>query len=146
LPDLKASVTAKIKAVVEDLKFVNVSLDGWTDATLRSFNGYILQGIDSNWVLHTIPIAFEFVKGKFKKIKMIDFNQTKFKKKLFLGRHTGLNIKAQYDRVCEAFGIENKVYKIVADQGANVKCATKTTKEADDIISNFILIVIFFHN
>ena len=31
---------------------------------MRRFNGYIAQGIDDNWLMHVIPIAFEPVKGK----------------------------------------------------------------------------------
>jgi hypothetical protein len=30
---------------------------------MRSFNGYVAQGIDDEWNLQTIPIAFEYVKG-----------------------------------------------------------------------------------
>jgi hypothetical protein len=54
-----------MNSVLSSIQFLNISLDGWTDGTLRSFNGYIAQGIDNDWVLHSIPIAFEPVTGEF---------------------------------------------------------------------------------
>ena len=56
-------VNQKVKDILNDLEFVNTSVDGWSDATNRCFNGYIAQGIDSNWNLISLPIAFEFVEG-----------------------------------------------------------------------------------
>ncbi len=108
-----AGVDLKIKALINSMKWVNVSVDGWSDATIRCFNGYIVQGIDSNWKLHTLAIAFQHV----------------------IGKHTGQAIKAQFDVVSKEFGINNKVFKIVADQAANVKKAFAQTEEAVDVIT-----------
>ena len=107
------SVNAKIKSLLNSMKWVNVSVDGWSDATIRCFNGYIIQGIDSNWKLHTLAVAFQYVTGK----------------------HTGKAIKNQFDVVAEQFGKKDKVFKIVADQAANVKKAFSETTEAIDIIT-----------
>ena len=41
----------------------NISVDGWTDATARAFNGYIVQGIDDEWNLLTLPVDFRPVTG-----------------------------------------------------------------------------------
>jgi hypothetical protein len=38
---------------------------------------------------------------------------------------------------CERFNLENKVFKIVADQDANMKCAVKNVSDADDLISMY---------
>jgi hypothetical protein len=38
-------------------------MDAWTDAAVRPFNGFVAQGIDTEWNLHTIPIAFEYING-----------------------------------------------------------------------------------
>ena len=92
---LKTQVLDKVKAQVNSLEWVNVSVDGWPDATMRGYNGYIAQGIDQNWELHSIPIAFEFV----------------------VGSHTGEAIKSQYDLISREFNLEHKTFKIVADQG-----------------------------
>jgi hypothetical protein len=44
LPGLKEEVDASIKARLAKIDHPNVSIDGWCDPTLRSFNGYIAQG------------------------------------------------------------------------------------------------------
>jgi hypothetical protein len=53
----------KIKAVLCSIKWLNSCADGWSDATMRCFNGYVCQGIDNNWKMNTIHFAFEYVKG-----------------------------------------------------------------------------------
>jgi hypothetical protein len=53
--DIEYKITLQLKAI----DYVNVSVDGWSDVTNRSFNGYVVQGITSNWDLLTIPFAFE---------------------------------------------------------------------------------------
>ncbi len=63
---------------------------------MRSFNGYINQGIDDEWNLLTIPIAFQYVTGS----------------------HTGKVIKSQFDAIQKEFGLKNRTYKVVADQAA----------------------------
>ena len=70
-----------IEKQLADIEYVNVSVDCWSDRTNRSFNGYVCQGINSNWELLTIPIAFEHVVGK----------------------HTGIFIKEQFDLVTTKF-------------------------------------------
>jgi len=72
-------------------------VDGWSDRTNRYFNGYVGQGINSNWELLTIPIAFEHVVGK----------------------HTGIFIKEPFVLVTTKFNIKNKIFKIDADQGTS---------------------------
>jgi hypothetical protein len=89
---------AKVEKLIEkqlaDIEYVNASVDGWSDRTNRSFNGYVGQGINSNWELLTIPIAFEHIVGK----------------------HTGIFIKEPFVLVTTKFNIKNKIFKIVADQ------------------------------
>ena len=34
----------KVKAEHHQIDSINISLDGWSDAIMRSFNGYIAQG------------------------------------------------------------------------------------------------------
>lgn len=45
LPTLKTSIENKIRLELAQFDSLNVSLDGWSDAILRSFNGYVVQGI-----------------------------------------------------------------------------------------------------
>ena len=55
-----------------------------------------------------IPIRFEYVEG----------------------RHTGVLIKKQFDSMLDMYDISDKVFKIVADQAANMKKAFKETTSA----------------
>ena len=50
---------------------------------------------------------------------------------MFIGRHTGDAIKKHYDETISFFDISSKVFKIIADQGANVKKAFKETRECN---------------
>ena len=89
---------------------MNISTDGWSDNTMRCFNGYIAQGIDDEWNMQSIPFAFRPVHGS----------------------HTGVNIRKQYNDVTTEFEIKEKVFKIVADSAANNKCAFRDIFEASD--------------
>jgi hypothetical protein len=82
-----------LKNIIKSTDTVNISVDGWSDATNRCFYGYMIQFIDSEWNLQCILFAFEYVKGF----------------------HTGAAINNQYENICQK--LANKVFKIVADQG-----------------------------
>lgn len=51
-----------------------------------------------------------------------------------LGSHTGDNIKKQYDEVVEELKIGGKIFKIIADQAANIKKAFKETIESNETL------------
>ena len=65
LTNLKNFVDAKNIEILSIVPWVNVSCDGWSDETMRCWNGYYAQGIDNNWEMQNIPIAFKEVKGNF---------------------------------------------------------------------------------
>jgi len=85
----------RLKDIIKSTDTVNISVDGWSDDTNRCFNRYMIQFIDSERNLQCVPFAFEYVKGS----------------------HTGAAIKKKYENICQKFGLANKVFKIVADQG-----------------------------
>jgi hypothetical protein len=64
IPHMVDQIFFKMKKIIQTVEYPNISADGWSDAILRSFNGYNLQGIDKNWNLHKIPISFNRIKGK----------------------------------------------------------------------------------
>jgi hypothetical protein len=43
--NMLSRVHAKMAADLAKIEYVNVSCDGWSDKTLRCFNGYIAQGL-----------------------------------------------------------------------------------------------------
>ncbi len=63
LRDIYNAVVEKITEILKRVPFPNVSVDGWSDAVLRCFNGYTVQGIDDDWNLINIPIGFQYVEG-----------------------------------------------------------------------------------
>ena len=63
LPEMKLMVQNKIKAIINTIQSVSTSMDAWTDAAARPFNGFIVQGIDNQWQLHTLPVEFEYIEG-----------------------------------------------------------------------------------
>jgi hypothetical protein len=91
------------------VSYPNVSLDLWSDATMRSFIGLIVTGVDESWDLIEVTGAFKLIEQ----------------------RHFAEVIKSIYDEIVHHLRIENKVYKVVADQGANVKCAFKSVLTAN---------------
>lgn len=65
VPQLKDLVYSKVKSQLKMINHPNVSVDGWTDDTMRSFNGFIAQGINDNWDLKVVPIDFKAVTGNY---------------------------------------------------------------------------------
>ena len=128
LPKLKECIENKIKVIMSNIKHPNVCTDLWTDSIARPFNGFVFQGIDNDWQLKTFTCAFDYIEGNI--IQFVDA-YTKYYYNFFKGRHTGINIKKEYDRVIKLFDVQNKVFKIVADQAANNKKAFGLENEND---------------
>ena len=63
VPQLKNIVSEKIMNILDTIDYPNVSVDGWSDDTVRPFNGYIVQGIDNQWNLKVLSVAFKPVSG-----------------------------------------------------------------------------------
>jgi hypothetical protein len=83
LPAMTKDVQKKQIDLLANIEFVNISLDGWSDKTNRTFNGYIAQGINNEWQMKILVIAFEYMTG----------------------RHTSENIKQQYDMIIDRFNV-----------------------------------------
>ena len=50
LNNMYSSVHSKMLKILESIPHVNISVDGWSDAVIRCYNGYIVQGIANNYV------------------------------------------------------------------------------------------------
>ena len=121
----------EIKDVLKTIPFVNISTDLWTDATVRPFNGYIAQGIDNDWKLHFYIYWFWLPRRYYLHVYKYNscINLSLFI--IFIGRHTGEQIKTSYDQVVKFYDVQNKVFKIVADQGANIKKGFRNERECE---------------
>lgn len=103
IPSLRHELTLRLQSVIKSLEYPNVSM--------RCYNGYIAQGIDTDWNLRQVTLAFERMEG----------------------RHTGANIKSQFDQICNNFNLDDRVFKIISDQAANMKAAMKEKNSADSL-------------
>jgi hypothetical protein len=63
LPIKQLNIESRIKSTLDKMKFVNITTDGWSDGTLRGFNGYIAHGIDDDWQMQNRTIAFSYTSG-----------------------------------------------------------------------------------
>lgn len=63
MPSLRKFVDETNRQILKTIRWPNVSCDGWSDNVVRSWNGYFVQGISDDWVMHNIPIDFREVKG-----------------------------------------------------------------------------------
>lgn len=83
LPSMTKDVQNKQIEELNKIEFINISLDGWSDKINRTFNGYIAQGINNNWEMIVLVLAFEYMTG----------------------RHTSENIKQQFDLIIDRFSV-----------------------------------------
>jgi hypothetical protein len=65
IPDIRKETIINIKNAIFSIPWPNISLDGWSDGIMRCFSGYALQGIDKNWNLVNLTLAFRHIKGRF---------------------------------------------------------------------------------
>ena len=64
IPQMMNAVETQLIAIMSKIEWLNVCTDGWSDSTMRCWNGYVVQGIDDEWNMRTTPICLEFVEGK----------------------------------------------------------------------------------
>ena len=63
LPALKEEVELKVLKILDEIPWVNIALDAWSDAKLRPFIAYTAQGITNDWELKNVPFAFKYLPG-----------------------------------------------------------------------------------
>ena len=80
----------KIKMLLKKVSHVNISIDIWSDATMRSFVGYMVQGINDQWELVTCTLDFKNIKK----------------------RHTGDHINEAYDDLC----FEKSIFSFIVNK------------------------------
>jgi hypothetical protein len=81
--NLKNEVKCKVKNVLKEIKHPNVVLDIWSDATMRSFLGSLVQGISDDWRLVKVALDFKFMRE----------------------RHFAVVINNMYQHICCEYGI-----------------------------------------
>ena len=120
--------TIKTTVVIPDIsKFVNrwgggITSDMWTECyTQASYITVTLHYIDNSWQLMARTLATR------------EFEEQ---------RHTGVNIKADLDKILREFAIDEKKIYFVTDRGANMLAALKSCNHiscSDHIINTICL-------
>lgn len=103
IKELKEKVTTKIKTMLNKAEYISLTVDLWSDRRLRTFLGVTAHFIDSNFKLISIVLSL----------------------KEFLSSHTGEAIYNQVKSIIHDYNIENKIFKILTDNCANIKCAIR---------------------
>ena len=101
LTSLMIEINNKLQKELDRISYCNISLDLWSDAIVRAYNAVICQGINDDWELQVLPIAFQHIPGS----------------------HTNDKIKKQYDEILCNFNLQENIYKIITDQASNMKSA-----------------------
>jgi hypothetical protein len=96
-----------LKLKLVDAVSVNISLDIWSDGSMRSFIAFCVHFIDSKWSLITAVLSCVRLDG----------------------RHTFDIIYKNFKEAIDDYGIANKVFKIVTDGGSNIVKAFRTFAE-----------------
>jgi hypothetical protein len=61
LPKLKSLVQTLVRDISKDVPWINISVDLWTDDTMRQLNSYIAQMINNNWEFDSVFGKYEFI-------------------------------------------------------------------------------------
>ncbi|KAK0151144.1 putative AC transposase [Merluccius polli] len=122
LSELAADKEAKIKLKLQTTDTVSVTVDIWTDRTMRGFLGitaHFMELDKSNPRLQSVLLSCE----------------------RFTGSHTGERISETFEEVCDNFNIKNKLDYIISDNASNMKkaftvCFPSATVMEDDDLEN----------
>lgn len=119
LSELAADKESKIKSKLEKTDNVSVTVDIWTDRSMRGFLGvtaHFMEIEKNNPSLQTVLLSCE----------------------RFTGSHTGERISEKFEEICDNFNIKHKLDYIICDNAANMRKAftvcfpSATTTESDD--------------
>ncbi|CAF4483082.1 unnamed protein product [Rotaria socialis] len=103
VPSFKSTVLKVIGEQLNNIDYLTLTVDGWSDRRCRSFLGIICHFIDSKMIPHAVLIDFLRIKSP----------------------HTGENIRQLTEEVLDKFNIKEKVYKIVTDNASSMIKAYK---------------------
>ena len=122
LNELATDKEAKIKSKLEKTDTVSVTVDIWTDRTMRGFLGVTAHSMEldrSNPRLQSVLLSCERFKGS----------------------HTGERISEKFEEVCDNFNIKHKLDYIISDNALNMKkaftfCFPSATSSEDSDLEN----------
>jgi hypothetical protein len=110
IPSFKNKVLKVIDEKLDNIDYLTLTVDGWSDRRCRSFLGITCHFIDSKMISHAVLIDFLRIKSP----------------------HTGENIRLLTEEVLDKFNIKDKVYKIITDNASSMIKAYKFGLFADE--------------
>lgn len=115
---LKSTWNLKVSAILSTVNNISLAVDLWSDRKLRSYLGVTAHFFNSDFELKSIVLAL----------------------KQFTESHSGLNIYDQLSRIICEYNIQNKIFKILTDNGANllsaIRLATDKTSKNNEVDSD----------
>ncbi|KAL7879730.1 hypothetical protein SRHO_G00019840 [Serrasalmus rhombeus] len=118
LSELAADKMSKIKSKLEKTDTVSVTVDIWTDRSMRGFLGitsHFMELEKNGPRLQSVLLSCE----------------------RFTGSHTGQRISEKFEEICDNFNIKHKLDYIISDNAANMKkaftvCFPSTVTDSED--------------
>lgn len=113
----------KIKSKLQKADTVSVTVDIWTDRSMRGF-----LGVTAHFM--------EMEKNSVSRLQTVLLSCDRF-----TGSHTGIRISEQFEEICDKFNVKHKLDYIISDNASNMKkaftvCFPSTTRaerhESDD--------------
>jgi hypothetical protein len=121
IPDLRNDIMSKITSKLKECESVNISIDAWSDPTMRSFLGICFHSITNDMKIIKGLLACERITGS----------------------HTGVMILNHFKEVIKQHHLTDKLFKVISDGGSNMVKAFKEPpfSELDKISLNFCTLV-----
>ena len=98
---------------------INITCDIWSDASMRSFIAFSAHGMNSQWIPVTGIISCIRLKG----------------------HHTNDVIYSNFEAEIQAYGLEDKIHKIITDSGSNMVKAFNVNSKLSEMNSKIDNIV-----
>ena len=99
LPASFKKVQEAIKKLLSTTSTCNITLDIWSSRRMHGYMGITCHFVTDSWEIKSLLLACSKLQG----------------------RHTGENIVAEYEEVISFYGLEDKVFRIITDNAANMK-------------------------
>jgi hypothetical protein len=116
-PNLKQDILKKMIGKLKDCESVNISIDVWSDPSMRSFIGVCFHSITNDWTCEKGLLACERITDS----------------------HTGDLILRHFKDIIKRYDLNNKLFKVISDVGSNMVKAfhASNLNSLDKISSNF---------
>ena len=114
IPEKSEKIKQTLTRQLQSTPSCSVTLDIWTSRRMHGYFAVTVHFITQEWKMKSYLLCCRQLKGS----------------------HTGENIRLEYENIIEEYGIEEKVFKAVTDNGSNMVKAFKLTFEELKILND----------